>query len=287
LKNLLIIFFITILALILLGIKVYPNVISQLEKESNSNSLIEDNRKEKDLQKVTKADSFPFRTEEEEELASHNPNKFQIVKRMYNSLDTIHNAYGSFQYRSSEMDNMSHVKFYVDYDQKLGRESFKEMKGKVIKSEEVLIKDSILLRQKPTEKIYNRKPLENRRTSIYSTIVTNSEWYILIYNNYQDWEFKEGEKFGLPVYLIEGNIREATSEELAGPFTMVVSKETGALLDLKCYQKGDKSTLTVTVEEIKINEGVSEEVFYLDINSDRELPNLEYNISDLNNYQKK
>ncbi|HEO8422010.1 hypothetical protein [Niallia sp. FSL W8-0635] len=278
---------ITLLAFILVGIRIYPDLEMKLETGLKQETTHVNENHNKNTIKEGKERSFPFRTKEEEELAGHSPDKFKIVEKMYFSLSTIHHAYGAFQFRNSELDNMSYVEFYVDYDQKRSRESYKEIGKEAIKAEEILLKDSMLLRQKPLEKIYNRKPLEDRSTSVYANIVTNSEWYMLIYNNYSDWEFKEGEKFGLPVYLIKGNIKEDISESLMGPFTMIVSKETGALLDLKCYQQEDEPTLTVTVEDIKINEGLPEDVFHLDVSDGRELPNLEYNISDLTGYEGK
>ena len=53
---------------------------------------------------------------------------------------------------------------------------------------------------------------------------------------------------------------------------MTVAKDTGALLDLKCYGHGNKAIFFVTGNNIKINKGIQNSVFQLDVSEDKKLP---------------
>ncbi|PLR78605.1 hypothetical protein CU633_05090 [Bacillus sp. V3-13] len=221
-------------------------------------------------------------------LAQQNPDKFSILKKLYFSSKYIHNAHGEFEFSYSDPDNIQRVQFYADFDNGKNRTKYEEYQGSnLIASENSLLKNGTLLRQNPEKNIYNKKVITGNDYFLgYSQYIFDSEWFILLRNNYTDWEYREAEQFGMPVYEIDGEISESISQRLAGPFTMTVSKDTGALLDLKCYGKGNEPIVTVTVKNISINKGVPEDVFHLEV-SGVELPNFDYNIADIENYQEK
>jgi len=106
--------------------------------------------------------------------------------------------------------------------------------------------------------------------------IIGSEIWMNIYNNYDDWEFTEGEKLGLAAYMIEGSISKEHSEMLEGPFTMVVSKETGIILDAKFYGKSKEPMVNIEVEKIHLNEGNPEDVFHVDLTNNKEVSAEEY-----------
>ncbi|WP_041844640.1 hypothetical protein [Caldibacillus thermoamylovorans] len=68
----------------------------------------------------------------------------------------------------------------------------------------------------------------------------------------------------MPAFLIKGTISKDKSETLAGPFTMTVSKETGALLDWKCYEENEKVGFSITVQNLSINKDIPDDIFVLD-----------------------
>ena len=281
---------ITLLGLVLLGIKIYPELKGKWDEQqiANIQGKEQPNKKDSKMKDRPQKKTFPFNLKEEEEFAKKYPEQFAIVEKMYFSLDYIHNAYGEFEFQYSGDDPIKRVEFHVDFENQQNRVKIEELQdGKVMNTENVLVKDGVILRQKIEDKIFNEKPSTDNNISYINDIVTNSEWFVLIYNNYPDWQYKEGVHFNMPVYLIEGEISKSTSESLAGPFTMMISKETGALLDIKCYGQGDKPLLNVTVENITLNQGVKEEVFNLDVSGNKELSNLDYNMSDIENYQEK
>ncbi|HEY4554142.1 MAG TPA: hypothetical protein VIG80_13205, partial [Bacillaceae bacterium] len=135
---------------------------------------------------------------------------------------------------------------------------------------------------------YNRKPAESgKEIGLHTDLITSSEWQVLIYNNYSNWSYKEGTQFGMPVYHIEGTIPSSTSNNLAGPFTMTVAKETGALLDLKCYGNEGNPILSIDVKDITINQGISDDIFVLDVSGDHEVSNYEFNMRGIEDSEEK
>ncbi|MDC3414320.1 hypothetical protein NC797_14910 [Aquibacillus sp. 3ASR75-11] len=308
LKKLLPIFLVTLLALLLVGIKFYPELkdmmvneddyeaqgnkelIKDADSSSETNEKPEiDSAKHKDK---TKPEKFPFREKAEEELAKKYPDKFNIAKKMYYAWDYIDNAQGEYEYGSPNIGDIQQVQFYVDFVKKKNRAKYERLQdGKVTETINLLLKDSNAIRQKPKTNIFTKEPVttdnQQRYIGLFNSVITNSEWYTLVYNNYSDWNYKVDEKYGMPVYQIEGELSEKKSEDLAGPFTMVVSKDTGALLALKCYGQDNEVILYLKAKEIKINQGVSDDVFQLDVSGDKEVSNKEFNLSGIENYEKK
>ncbi|KIO65720.1 hypothetical protein B4064_1188 [Caldibacillus thermoamylovorans] len=45
---------------------------------------------------------------------------------------------------------------------------------------------------------------------------------------------------------------------------MTVSKETGALLDWKCYEENEKVGFSITVQNLSINKDIPDDIFVLD-----------------------
>ncbi len=146
----------------------------------------------------------------------------------------------------------------------------------------------------PQKHTFTKEPIENnpragadslygRYIVLFNSDITNSECYILIEGNYEDWTYSEVEFLGMPAFLIKGTISEDKSEALAGPFTMTVSKETGALLDLKCYEENEKVGFSITVQDLSINKDIPDDVFVLDVNGNKEVDNTEFNLNGVGN----
>jgi hypothetical protein len=292
-KKILPIFFVTLLALILIGIKVYPTLKSKYMAEENAINKDAGSPAKENTQHIDKVKEpeFPFAMKAEEDFARKYPKQFEIVKKMYYSWDYIRNAQGVFEYGYESKGEMAHITFYLDLVKKRNKADYVKAKsGKVVEEINLLYKDGIAIRQKPNQNLFTKDTDMNKQNhylSLFNDVVINSEWFMLIYNNYPDWSFKEGNQFGMPVYQIEGEITNSTSEVLAGPFTMTVSKETGALLDLKAYGNSKEAILTLDLKEISINKGIGEGIFQLDTSGGKEVSNHDFNISGIENYQEK
>lgn len=285
---------ITLLILILIGIKVYPKVYPYISSfstssknhdgnKSKSNRPIAETPKHRD---ITKEATFPFEMKEREDFAKKYPDQFKIVQKMYYSWDYIDNAQGKYEFGETSGETYR-GQFYVDLIKK--KNMVKEQKlehGKVVATQVFLFENGVATLKNLEKKIFTRfthypntrspKEFETDSLSTYSKVITNSEWYVLLYNNYPDWSYKKTTAFGMPVYKIKGTISKDKSESLSGPFTMIVSKNTGALLELKCYGKKNKVIYFVKTKDIKINQGVPESVFHLNLTGDKEVPFKEF-----------
>lgn len=298
LKKFLPVVLITVLALVLIGIKYYPSLLGHFSNRNSDNlsaKMGEIPNSEGDVQHRNKflGKTFPFSRKEDEELAKKHPDQFQIVNKMYYSWDYIHNAQGEVEYGHPSAGDMFHVKFSVDFDKKKSWAKSEQLNdGKVIETENILLNHDEGTRQLVEKKFFSKEPiknnprdnaddLENYYLGFGSINVTNSQWYVLLYNNYSDWHYTVGTAFGMPVYQIEGKISYNISNSLAGPFTMTVSKDTGALLDLKCYGQANKVIESVTVRNIQINKGIPNEqkIFRLNVSGNRELSVKDFNLS--------
>jgi hypothetical protein len=293
--------FLTFLTIVLVGIKVYPEVKSKIFKDEelvssnenlDSDSITEESPLDNDEKhRGYKEDTFPFRTEVERKLAEAYPDQFHIVEKMYYSWDYIDNAQGEFEIMQAKINSKTRGNFYVDFENGRNRATSEQIQdGQVVETLHFLLNDGMITRQMSEKSIYVKEPVENNPRAnaeylynhfigIINSYVLNSEWYALIYSNYTDWQYEETEFLGMPAYFIEGTISNRISESLEGPFTMIVSKETGALLDLQCYGKSDEPIYSVTVKNLQINQGVPDNVFHLDVTGSREVDNTEFNLS--------
>ncbi len=280
---------ITILALTLTGIKLYPTIAGALNKEepqkkqqlSNDPDEIAQETKHKN---PLLEDDFPFKLEEQEKYAQENPDKFAIVEKMYYAWDYIDNAEGSYESgNNGQVENR--ITFHVDFEQMREKVIYETLEhGSVVETEQILLNDGQILRQLKEKRLYSLKPVNNQDDvevmTTYLGYVIGSEWWMLLYDNYDSWEYKEKKAFGIPAFKIKGTLTKDTSEMLAGPFEMTVAKETGVLLDLQCYgeEDKDKSVYFIKVADISINKGIenAEEVFQLDVSGSEELPFEEY-----------
>lgn len=87
----------------------------------------------------------------------------------------------------------------------------------------------------------------------------------------------------MPVYKIKGTIPSNISEDLQGPFTMVVSKSMGALLDLKCYGQKDRVIFFMTCKSIEINKGLDPKVFHLNLSGNKQVSGEKFGQTSVNN----
>ncbi|RYL87302.1 hypothetical protein [Sporolactobacillus sp. THM19-2] len=290
---------ITILVLVLAGIKIYstyPEAVAALipyNKETSSNVSIE-KAAEKGAETKTyahrdpfKEKTFPFHTESEKQLAKKYPEHFNIVKKMFYSWDYIHNAQGKYSLGDSK-GYMIKIEFYVDFDKHKNRAIEKQYENrKIVETTDLLFNRDTAVLKRLGQKIYTEDtPERNARGNIsqfeihyigmFNQMVTNSEQFDILLNNYPNWNFEEETQFGMPVYKIKGTIPSNKSEMLHGPFTMVVSKDTGALLDLKCYGQENRVIFFVTSEGIQINNGVDSTAFRLDVSGYKQVSFKEY-----------
>ena len=293
LKKILVIFIVSVIAIVLLGIKIYPKSATIINSIGNSDksSLANDDHATQQTKgqstkhrDPTRPETFPFGRKVHEDLAKKYPDKFAIVKKMFYSWDNIHNAQGEYEW-GSKNDGLYKGQFYVDLDKKINRVKLETIQnGKVAELENMLLKNDTALVQLPDKKVYAKLSSlkgakKNQYLSFGQSVITESEWYALIYDNYPDWTYKVEEKDGAPVYQIEGEIKDRISSDLAGHFTMTVSKDTGALLDLKCFGHGKKVIFFVTGKNIQLNKGISneEKVFRLDVTGDKKLSFHDFN----------
>ncbi|TGA96898.1 hypothetical protein E4665_13630 [Sporolactobacillus shoreae] len=296
---------ITLLVLVLAGIKIYstyPEAVTSLfhiDEGANSPSSVSNgtNKGTVTMSKhrdSSKESTFPFNTESDKQLAKKYPDKFSIVNKMYYSWDYIHNAQGSYRWGHSQED-MSQAKFYVDFDKNENRVTNEQYaSGKIVETTNLLFDKNAAIIERPEQKIYAKdtperkvwhsdEEFKNNYIGSYNQMVTSSEWFTLLSNNYPNWSYEEGTQFGMPVYKIKGTIPSNISEDLLGPFTMVVSKSTGALLDLKCYGQKDRVIFFVTCKSIEINKGLDPKVFHLNLTGSKQVSTKEFGQTSVNN----
>lgn len=285
---------ITFLMLCLIGIKVYsthpeifPSFSSKVTgKIDHQKSNID--IKEKSQNKIshvkhrdaTLEDTFPFELPEFKELAKKYPDKFNIVKKMYYAWDYIHNAKGEYEYSYPMDGEKEHIRFFVDLDKKTSLATNEIYQGgNAIETENFLFKNGVAIHELPKMHLFARfsKPAsESSSLAMYNGFITESEWYFILNHNYTNWHYKEGTAFGMPVYEIKGNIPSDISNNLAGPFTMTVSKDTGALLGLTIFNNRNKVKFYIKVKHIEINKGIPAKIFELDVSGDKEVTKEEY-----------
>ena len=279
---------VTLLLISLIGIKIYP----QIKEKTGANKMITTaDHKKQGLSRSSASphrdpyveETYPFDRKVDEDFAKEHPAQFRIVKKMYYSLDFIDNAEGKYSWGYGNGEN-SYYEFHVDFVQKKNRGTYKVKQGnKVLQTEELLLRNGESTLQYPNKGVYfqdtikessekESKSFTNKYLVMYNGFVTESEWFTLIYNNYNDWTYREDTAFDIPVYKIKGIITKEKSESLQGPFTMTVSKSTGALLDLKVYDTNNQVKFYVTVDEIEINQGIQSDVFKLEVSDSKSIP---------------
>lgn len=294
---------VTLLMLVLLGIKTSPKMMNQLKAIRHSHTNVKVTKKEKSRVKNTlkgakklqeaqakatkkhrdpnKPALFPFSNPQQKNLAKKYPDQFHIVNLMFYSLDNIQNAQGQVEFGWTN-NEPNRVKFAVDFLKKKSRYTWETLNnGKVIKTINVLFENGYAIEENQNQNVYMKftskdKPQEKPKQFKYYFLTAGnnmleSEWWALLYNDYKNWHYKKGTKFGMPVYQISGKIPYDTSNNLAGPFTMTVSQKTGALLGLKCYGKHKKPIYFVKVTNPKINQGIPNNVFHLDVSNDKKV----------------
>lgn len=295
---------VTLFMIILIGIKTSPKIMNQLKEIGHHHMNVKTNKIEKsqlkkklkDTKRLQEAQAkatkkhrdpnkpalFPFSNQQQKDLAKKYPDQFEIVKKMFYSLDFIDNAQGQVEWGWTHNEPFR-VKFSVDFLKKRSRYKWETLNnGKVISTKNVLYKNGYAIEENPNKHVYmketskdqpheNPKQFENHFLDA-GNIMLESEWWALIYDDYKDWHYKVGMKFGMPVYEIDGNIPYDISNNLAGRFTMTVSKKTGALLDLKCYGKQKKQPIYfVKVTHPKMNQGIPDQVFHLNVSNDKKV----------------
>ncbi|MCM3734262.1 hypothetical protein M3215_00020 [Bacillus cytotoxicus] len=304
---------ITVLALLLVVINYYPQIQEMWMNKKTEEAVETQTKPEKENGKSTKKhrldrnplepDKMDAPPEDMKEMAKKYPDKFEIVKKMYYSLDYIDNAQGKFEWGFS--GDTSRIQFSVDFVKNKNKVQKEKIQGdKVIEVENLLVNlnDEVLISQLPKKNVHNimRKKDQPFPGVIDGNILTGNrmilqtEWDDMLYD-FTRWEYKEETQYGMPVYQIKGEIKKnsdirydengkpnesikGSSDSLAGPFTMVVSKDTGALLDFKCYKSDNAVKFFVTASEIQLNKGIAneEKVFQLDLSNSKELPWEEY-----------
>lgn len=284
---------ITLLVLVLVGIKYYPH-ITQLFTDDKSNDSISLSKSDHSASSTNKkhenpflSDTYPFGSEDAEKFAKEHPKKFNIVKKMHYAWDNLKNVQGEFEWGYTGGETF-HVSFCLDLMEGKNRVTLKRKSGdKIMEITNLLFKDGIAIRQRPEKNIYTKQNTNDDKGNYYhylqwsNTTVTSSQWSKLIYDNYPDWSYHVAEENGMQVYKIKGNISKSTSEAAAGPFQMTVAKNTGVLLDLKTYGNDNQVDLFVRTKNLKINKGIKneKEVFQLDVSGNKKVSNKTFNLS--------
>lgn len=288
--------FITLLVLVLVVIHYYPQIKERwtdkktqevIEKQVESTLENEkDNKKHRLDRNPIEPGKMEVPPEEMKEMANKYPDKFEILRKMYYSLDYIDNAEG--KYEQGRPGDSYQVQFSVDFINNKNKVQKEIIKGdKVIERENILanVKDEVLIRQLPQKNVHN---IMNKKNQPFPTVIADSirsgnkeilqtEWNVLLYD-LTSWSYKEEMKYNMQVYQLEGIIPKGISDYYEGSFSMTISKDTGALLDFKSYKNDKTIKFFTTVSEIKLNKGIAneEKVFQLDISNSKELPWEEY-----------
>lgn len=285
---------VTLLALILIGIKVYqthPEYFPEFKSTAGQNEVDEtsgiDWEAQKEFEEEQKdlpskkhrsglvEDTFPFTTVEQKKFAEKYPEKFSIVEKMYYAMDYIDNAEGEVETVYPIRGSKTQFSFHVDLvNQKYLGQVKNYQDGKIVEVKRSLSKNGVEIRSLPEKHIYTNRNDKDGSNSLALILFSDSVTSILgwdrIYDKYPNWEYTESTKFGMPVYQIEG-----TREGIEGKqrFTMTVAKNTGVLLNFKEYEKDNKDKLgySIIVKNIKINQGISDNVFQLDVSNDKEV----------------
>lgn len=209
--------------------------------------------------------AYPYNEfEKEKKFVKKYPKKYEIVRRMYFSLSYIENAQGEFEWGYPLREEVKRTSFWVDYKKMMDHTITKEMRnGVAVPKDNRVQKDGEIFQLmrdghgvigravNDSNKFYEKMYMGERHS-----LITNSEWVSALASNYGNWTYQKGKKFGLTVYKIKGVDRADRR------FTMTVAKDTGALLDLKIYNK-NQLEYYITVLTIQINKGVSDSQFYV------------------------
>lgn len=309
LKKIIPITVVTLLAILLILVKTKPDLIESIIHPKKNDALIANSqnitksKEHKNRFKNHKEKTFPFHSKEEKEMAKKYPEQFRIINKMFYSWDYIHTAQGSYEWGSPDKE-IYRGTFYVDLDQKKNL-LFEEIEknGKTVEQTQFLYKDGVAIQYLPAKNIYTKKYLKRKTADkadqVYqedewiglgNSWVTESEHYQFLYH-YPDWSYKEGHQYGMPVYQIKGTIAKKISETMEGPFTMTISKETGALLDFRCFGQNDNLIFYLKTKDIKLNQHFEkgEGTFQLNTTGSKELSWQKYrsNLYSFKNYQEK
>lgn len=261
----------TMTALLLLGfswMEIHENYDRDSSNQLNASQKLNQLKNDSLHQKVLNGES---------DLANKYPNKFNIVKKMYYARNNLQNAQGEFEFGAAYTDRM-HVQFYADYSKKMKLSHQETIKnGKVIGGENLILKKGVITLQSLNKNIFVKKPLKNEaqrtgssvnyeESEVFSNEVTDSEWYIEIYNNYANWSYKTSNKLGMATYEIKG------VDKLKRQFTMTLAKDTGILLNFKLYNRHHDLIYFIHVMDVRINKGVPSAIFHLNLSDDHEVP---------------
>ena len=309
LKKIISITVVTVLAILLLLMKIKPDFIeSIIHPEKNTafttnSQTITKSKEHKNRFKNHKEKTFPFQSKEEKEMAKKYPEQFEIINKMFYSWDYIHTAEGSYEWGIPGKE-IYRGTFHVDLDQKKNL-LFEEIEknGKTVEQTQFLYKDGVAIQYLPSKNIHTKEFLKKKAADKEDQAYQEDEWVGLGNNwvlqseqyqylfHYPDWSYKIEHQYGMPVYHIKGTIAKSISETLEGPFTMTISKETGALLDFRCFGQDKKLIFYLTTKDIKLNQSFEKgkETFRLNITGSKELSWEKYrsNLYAFKNYQEK
>lgn len=94
--------------------------------------------------------------------------------------------------------------------------------------------------------------------------IINSE-LVLYLKEYEDWNFEETEYLNFPAYQLTGTIGSTVSQNNAGPFEMIVHRDTGVVLVYKSFNDNGDILLSIDTKEILFDKDVDPSVFELDL----------------------
>ncbi|MFE7152233.1 hypothetical protein, partial [Heyndrickxia sporothermodurans] len=216
-------------------------------------------------------DRFKKSTTTEEELTrdviknnieanSESPDKEKIVLKMLDSIDYFKDLQGEVEEYDKKYDQKTTYKFAVDVVNKRGiattftnntpedtivilrKEDKKIMydeKKHTYKTYKLLedTKNEEISKQSATERLIS----DNRMDDDFGRVARNvvhSELSLLL-KDFDSWNYSEATFSGIPSYKLTGVIDEKVSNSLAGKFEMIVTKNSGLVLDFKSYDENN------------------------------------------------
>ncbi|KYC92937.1 hypothetical protein MXL46_16105 [Heyndrickxia sporothermodurans] len=242
-------------------------------------------------------DRFKKSTTTEEELTrdviknnieanSESPDKEKIVLKMLDSIDYFKDLQGEVEEYDKKYDQKTTYKFAVDVVNKRGiattftnntpedtivilrKEDKKIMydeKKHTYKTYKLLedTKNEEISKQSATERLIS----DNRMDDDFGRVARNvvhSELSLLL-KDFDSWNYSEATFSGIPSYKLTGVIDEKVSNSLAGKFEMIVTKNSGLVLDFKSYDENNTVKYYIKTRNIKIDRGLDKNIFYKEV----------------------
>ena len=191
--------------------------------------------------------------------------KKEIVERLSQTFKPVHTVVGQFENRMSNGDKANTITFTLNLDKELYKSSEKVWTDDGYQTINILWKDGKLIYKNSTIGISEEKNLTKQEfiESGYLGSIFEGRKYISLLENYNNWKYKEVERFGRVLYQIEGKQPDNTHFPKKDAFALTVDKETGIILYLALYDQNGMSKVIIDTIDIWINKEVPDDIFQL------------------------